>query len=90
MKVRHTITIHSLCPVNGDLDRYVCHVYPSSLLYCEAVRDAVDELTTEPVTQEGLTQALANKLGCRVCTEGTHCRGRVTTKVVCHPQPQEV
>ena len=85
MRVRHRVVIEATCPVNGDPDRYVCDVYPVTLLYCETVMLWVKELTRQPVTQEALTEQLACKLGCPVRTRGTHCRGTVETVVVCRP-----
>lgn len=87
MLVRHRIVIRSKCPVDGADDTYVCDTYPTSLLKCEDVRDAVAELTAGPVFQEMLTAQLAERLGCKVRTRGTHCRGRVETVVVCLPPP---
>lgn len=88
MKVRHTITIRARCPVNGDPDEYRCDVFPADVLYCEQVRDAVDELTQQDLLQEELTQKLADRLKCRVRTRGKHCCGRVESVVVCLPQPR--
>jgi hypothetical protein len=89
MRVRHRIVIDAVCPVNGDPDTYVCDVYPLTLLFCETVELWARELTEEPVTQEWLTQQLADKLGCAVRTKGTHCRGKVETVCICHPSPAQ-
>lgn len=88
MKVRHTILIESTCPINGDPDRYVgdVDVWPGGFVPCEDVLAAVQSLVKEPITQEELTQKLADRLGCRVRTRGSHCRGRVRTVVVCRPR----
>lgn len=90
MKVRHTVLIESICPVNGDSDRYVADVavWPGGFILCEDVLAAVQELVRQPTTQESLTQSLADRLGCRVRTRGSHCRGRVRTVVVCRPHPR--
>lgn len=93
MKVRHTVVVESICPVNGDSDRYIADVdvWPGGFILCEDVLAAVQPLVKEAITQEKLTQLLADRLGCRVKTRGSHCRGRVTTTVVCRPRtlPQE-
>jgi hypothetical protein len=88
MKVRHRVVVESLCPINGDADRYIADVsvWPGGFLACEAVLAAVQELVREPITQEELTQRLADRLGCLVRTRGSHCRGRVKTVVVCRPR----
>ncbi len=86
MRVRHRIFINAVCPVNGDPDRYVCDVFPSTLLFCETIVLWAKELTQQPITQEDLTAQLATKLGCPVRTRGTHCQGRVETVVVCRPR----
>jgi hypothetical protein len=38
MRVRHRILVDAVCPVNGDRDRYVCDVYPLTLL-CRPARE---------------------------------------------------
>lgn len=87
MKVRHHIEIRSVCPVNGDADRYDCWVYVvNRVLTCEAVAEAVEDLTCKPVFQESLTQALANRLKAKVKTAGRHTAGNVLTTVVCEPE----
>ncbi len=92
MKTRHSVVIHSTCPVNGDADVYFCRVYPpdGTVLYCEAIEAAVKEATKSPITQEAITQQLANALNCKIKTTGVHCRGRVASKVVCEPIVAEV
>lgn len=88
MKVRHTVVIESTCPINGDPDRYVADVsvWPGGFLACEDVLAAVESVVREPISQEELTQRLADRLGCLVRTRGSHCRGRVRTVVVCRPR----
>ena len=88
MKARHRITIESRCPVNNDLDRYVCDVYPTRLLFCEKLELVVFKATRGPITQEELTQKLADDLDCMVRTRGQHCQGRVESVVVCRPRPR--
>jgi hypothetical protein len=84
MKVRHKTTLHATCPVNGAADLYDCWVYVEGrVLTCEEIFEAAAELTREPVFQEKLTQALADRLGARVKTEGRHVSGSVLTTVVC-------
>jgi hypothetical protein len=86
MRVRHHVVIRSSCPVNGDPDVYDCWVYARRVVLCEEVLAAVEAETKGPIYQEALTQALADRLGCQVKSVGTHCRGRVTTAVVCRPR----
>ena len=87
MKTRHRIKISARCPVNGDADLYEATVYPVGLLYCERIVEAVAKLdpVANPITQEALTQKLADALMCKVKTVGTHCQRRVTTTIVCLP-----
>jgi hypothetical protein len=90
MNVRHRVRLHTTCPVNGDPDHYTCDVFVTDgLLYCEAVLAAAAEVTGRPVTQEDLTQGMADRLGCKVRTRGTHCQGRVETVCVCYPKGRE-
>jgi hypothetical protein len=86
MKVRHYVEIRATCPVNGDADRYDAFVYVEGrVLRCEDVAEAVEQLTREPVYQETLTQALADRLGAKVKTVGRHTAGNVLTTVLCWP-----
>jgi len=87
MKVRHHVEVRSTCPVNGDPDRYDCFVYVEDrVLKCEDVAEAVVQLTKQPVFQESLTQALADRLQARVKTVGRHKAGNIRTTVVCRPR----
>lgn len=87
MLVRHTLTATATCPNNGLPDRYRVAVYTSRVLLCEGVVVEVDELLAEPTYQEAFTQALADRLGCKVKTRCPHLRGgRVVTVCVCRPQ----
>ena len=76
-------------PDQRDHDRFIADVavWPGGFLACEDVLAAVESLVKEPITQEELTQRLADRLGCGVRTRGSHCRGRVRTTVVCRPWP---
>ena len=87
MRVRHHIEVRSTCPVNGDADLYQCFVYVRDrVLKCEDVADAVADLTREPIFQESLTQALANRLQAKVKTAGRHTAGNILTTVICEPK----
>jgi hypothetical protein len=87
MLVRHTLTATGTCPNNGLPDRYRIAVYTAGVLFCERIAAAVDELLAEPVYQELFTQALADRLGCRVRTRCRHLHGgRVRTDCVCYPR----
>jgi len=87
MNVVHRIRIEAVCPVNGDPDLYAAAVFVPAgrLLYCEDVVAAVAAATRAPATQEVITQALADRVACRVVTVGTHVRGRVETTVEAFP-----
>jgi len=57
-------------------------------LFCEEIADAVDNLLAKPVYQEQFTQALADRLGCKVRTRCRHLHdGRVRTDCVCRRRP---
>ena len=86
MMARHRLWIDSSCPVDGAADRYECVVDVSGrVVKCEEIVEAVEVLTKKPIFQEGLTQALADRLNATVVTKGTHVKGRVETLVICHP-----
>ena len=88
MIVRHTLTATGTCPNNGLTDHYRIAVYTTCTVFCEDIAAAVDELLAEPVYQERFTQALADRLGCRVKTRCRHLHdGRVLTDCVCYPRP---
>lgn len=87
MHVRHTLTATGTCPNNGLPDHYTVAVYTNAILYCEDIAAAVDELLAKPVFHEQFTQALADRLGCRVRTRCRHLHGgRVRTDCICYPR----
>lgn len=87
MKVVHHCVLHTNCPVNGDKDTYEVTIWVRNrTIKCEDILEAIGEMTLEPTFQEVLTQAIADKLGCRVRTVGTHVQGAVKTTVVCRPK----
>jgi len=87
MRVVHQIEVRATCPVNGDADLYRCWVVVRDrVLKCEDVAEAVADLTREPVFQESLTQALADRLRAKVKTVGRHTAGNVLTTVICEPK----
>lgn len=86
----HEIKVTATCPVDPTVtDEYDVYVYPprGTTVFAEAVTKAVDALTRRPVTQEDLTQFLANVLRSSVQSVGNHAGGRVRT--VCDRDPQE-
>jgi hypothetical protein len=88
MLVRHTLAATGTCPNNGLTDHYRIAVYTTGILFCEEIAAAVDELLAKPVYQEQFTQALADRLDCKVRTRCRHLHGgRVLTDCVCHPRP---
>lgn len=87
--VTHMIKIKSVCPVDPSVvDEYevAIDVPRGTLVYAETITRAVDLLTANPITQEHLTQALADCLRCRVTSDGQHAGGRV--KTTCSFEPQ--
>lgn len=87
MICRHTLTAIGTCPNNGLIDEYTVQVYTTRVLFCEDIAAAVDELLSRPCHQESFTQALANRLRCRVRTCCRHLAGgRVLTDCVCRPR----
>jgi GTP cyclohydrolase I len=87
MKTRHHIVIRATCPVDNTPDKYDGYVYVNNrVLTFEEVAAAVEALTQEPVFQERLTQALADRLQCRVKTRGRHVAGGIVTTCVCEPR----
>lgn len=88
MKVRHQMGFRCKCPVDGKVDYYVASFYVRRLLKCEDIAQAVAALTREAAYQECLTQALANRLDCKVKTVVRHRAGEgVITTVVCRQAP---
>ena len=86
MLCRHTLKAVGTCPNNGLPDRYRISVYTTGVLMCEEVAAAVDALVAVPCYQEAMTQALADRLGCKVKTSCRHLAGgRVATVCVCQP-----
>jgi hypothetical protein len=72
MRVRHSLTVLSACPVDGQRDVYEVEVEVDFVLPVEHILAAVSRLTKEALFQEALTERLARELGARVRTIGTH------------------
>lgn len=66
------------CPVDGSADRYDLVVETERVVPVEHIFEAIDTATREPIFQEDLTRALADLLGCRVVTVGTHSGVKTT------------
>jgi hypothetical protein len=72
MRARHSLTVLSACPVDGQRDVYEVEVEVDFVLPVEHILAAVARLTKESLFQEALTERLARELGARVRTSGTH------------------
>lgn len=84
----HSITVKARCPVDPNVvDEYEVTIFvpEGTHVWAEAITKAVDLFTESAISQEHLTQALANFLRCRVISKGTHVGGRVRTTVDRHP-----
>ncbi len=87
MRVRHTFHARGVCPANGLPDDYRIRVFTETMLPCERIVCAAEELLVRPVYQEEFTQALADRLGCEVRTRCLHLHGgRVSTDCICLPE----
>lgn len=80
MLVTHRLTVTTSCP-SGGRDVYEVTVETDALLRVEAILDYIDTLTSEPLYQEDLTEALAAELGAKVTTVGRHLNVVETTVV---------
>jgi hypothetical protein len=71
----HKTTIVGKCP-HGCPDVYEVEftVAGEAVTKVEDIQAAIDRLTVEPVYQEDLTRLLAEVVGCRVRTVGSHGR----------------
>lgn len=73
MKATHVLSAIAPCPSGlQEHDYYRIEVEADRMIRVEEIEAAVDELTTEPVFQEDLTEALADRLGAVVRTLGKH------------------
>ena len=77
MIVRHELTIHCRCPVNGARDTYQVAVETNRIVKVEDILAAVAALP-DPQFQEEITQALAATLSCSVTTIGYHSGVKTT------------
>jgi GTP cyclohydrolase I len=85
MQTIHRTTIVGKCP-HGCPDLYAAEFHVEDrVIMVEDIQAAIDDLTREPVYQEALTQALADRLSCVVETRGVH--GRFLTE--CRAEPKE-
>ena len=83
-RVTHRTTIVGKCP-HGCQDIYQAEFHVDHrVITIESIQEAIDTTTEKPIYQEDLTQALANKVGCKVITKGSH--GRFETTCVSDPE----
>lgn len=80
----HRTTIVAKCP-HGATDVYEAEFQIGTrFVAVEDIQAEIDAATKEPVFQEALTQALADRLSCPVVTSGMH--GRFATE--CRAEPE--
>ena len=77
MIVRHELTMHCTCPVNGARDSYQVIVETNRAVNVEDILVAVRTMP-DRMLQEDITQALAAALGCGVTTIGYHSGVKTT------------
>lgn len=87
MQVTHRTTIVSKCP-RGCSDVYDAEFRTADLVMVEDIAKCIERATESALTQEQLTQALANDTQCRVVTTGVHSTstGPFDTRVEAEPQ----
>ena len=71
MKVVHRITIIGQCP-KGCSDIYQAEFHTNQTIMVEDIGRSISLATKTALTQEELTQRLADLTDCRVVTHGTH------------------
>lgn len=77
MIVRHELTMHCTCPVNGARDSYQVIVEANRVVKVEDIIAAVRSMP-DRMFQEDITQALAAELDCGVTTIGYHSGVKTT------------
>lgn len=82
MKTIHSTTIVGTCPLGcADIYHAEFHVDGPNVTPVENIQAVINELTKQPIYQEALTQALANRVGCKVVTRGRHMSFETTCEV---------
>ena len=81
MKVRHNLTVHVRCPMDGSEDVYEVTVRTHRLIRVKEILETVVLLTATPILQEEFTSQLASLLSADITTVGTHSDVMTTCKV---------
>lgn len=80
MKVTHEIEVRGICPVDLSLDVYQVKISSMRIVQVEDIISVVNDLKW-PLYQEEMTQQLAEKLKCSVCSVGYHSGVKTTCEV---------
>ena len=71
MKITYEIEVRGLCPVDLSFDVYQVKISSMKIVKVEDIISVINVLQW-PLYQEEMTQQLAEKLKCSVCSVGYH------------------
>ena len=80
----YEIPVVAICPVDQSTDVYEAVFESAAPIMVEKIRAAVQEWRSRAEIQEAITQALADAVGCKVTTIGSH--STVKTTIIATPQ----
>ena len=80
MKVTHEIEVRGICPVDLSFDVYQVKISSMRIVQVEDIISVVNALKW-PLYQEEMTQQLAEKLKCSICSVGYHSSVKTTCEV---------
>ena len=84
MKVEYQLTVQCQCPKGDISDTYVVRVFTDRQIWVEELLADAAQYETRQMSQEHLTQVLANLWKAVVKTHGAH--SKVITVVECEPK----
>ena len=79
----YTLNISAKCPHDPKTrDVYQCEITSNETLLVEAILETARDLGEEPIYQEDLTRALAERLNATVTLEGDHSNVHVVSSAM--------
>lgn len=81
MKIRHTLLVTAICPVDDLPDVYETSVETGRVINVETILEVAASFSERKIYQEDLTQEMARRLAATVSTVGYHSGVRTEVTV---------